>query len=86
MLPTFFRWWGRILILLAFIQILLGLQQYNASHGVFVGYYIYVLFILSSYGGISYYLYRRRKRDLETFAKSDVLYTGIRQDDVEQQS
>lgn len=79
-------WWGRILILLAFIQILLGLQQYNASHGAFVGYYIYVLFILSSYGGLSYYLYRKRKRDLEAFAKSDVLYTGIRQEDIEQQS
>jgi len=79
-------WWGRILILLAFMQILLGLQQYNASHGVFVGFYIYVLFILSSYAGLSYHLYRKRKRDIEAFAKSDVLYTGIRQDDIEQQS
>ncbi|GBC01972.1 hypothetical protein RclHR1_00440038 [Rhizophagus clarus] len=79
-------WWGRALILVAFIQILLGLQQYNASQGIFVGYYIYVLFILSAYAGLSYHLYRKRKRDLEAFAKSDVVYTGIRQDDIEQQS
>lgn len=79
-------WWGRILILLAFIQILLGLQQYNASHAVFVGYYLYVLFVLSSYGGLSYHLYRKRKRDIEAFSKSDVVYTGIRQEDIEQQS
>uniref|UniRef100_A0A1D1YGT7 Ferric-chelate reductase 1 n=1 Tax=Anthurium amnicola TaxID=1678845 RepID=A0A1D1YGT7_9ARAE len=79
-------WWGRILVLLAFIQILLGLQQYNATHGIFVAYYIYILLILASFAGLSYHLYRKRKHDLETYAKSDVVYTGVRQDDIEQQS
>ncbi|RIA99049.1 hypothetical protein C1645_748381 [Glomus cerebriforme] len=79
-------WWGRILTLLAFIQILLGLQQYNASHGIFVAYYIYIALLLSSFAGLSYHLYRKRKIELATFAKSDVLYTGVRQDDIEQQS
>jgi len=79
-------WWGRTLILLAFFQIYLGLDQYNVSYGVFVGYYIYVSLILTSYAGLSYYLYNKRRRELEKYAKSDVLYTGIRQDDVEQQS
>ncbi|CAI2171853.1 14212_t:CDS:2 [Funneliformis geosporum] len=79
-------WWGRILTLLAFIQIPLGFQQYNASHEIFMGYYAYVTLILASFAGLSYYLYKKRINDIKAFNKSDVLYTGIRQDDVEQQS
>jgi len=41
---------------------------------------------LTSFAGLSYYLYKKRKSELEKYAKSDVIYTGIRQDDIEQQS
>jgi len=79
-------WWGRILTILAFIQIYLGLELYDVSHGVFVAYYLYIALLFISFAGLSYYLYRKRKSEIEKYSKSDVLYTGIRQDDVEQQS
>ncbi|RHZ61206.1 hypothetical protein Glove_349g110 [Diversispora epigaea] len=76
-------WWGRIIALLGFAQIALGLGEYNVGKTLVFLFYIWVIFINVSYIGLACLYYRKRKSEIKNLGRSDIVYTGVGPDDGE---
>nr|CAG8537020.1 3380_t:CDS:2 [Entrophospora candida] len=73
-------WFGRSIIILAFIQIPIGLNIFNVAKAYIVGYYIYTTVIIVAYVTLSIVFLRKGENKI---GSSTVSYTEVRQDDAD---
>ncbi|CAG8459603.1 11737_t:CDS:2 [Diversispora eburnea] len=76
-------WWGRIIALLGFVQITLGLGEYNVGKTLVFLLYTWVIFIIVSYIGLAYFYVNKRRSEIKALGRSDIVYTGVGPDDGE---
>ncbi|CAH1758086.1 10527_t:CDS:10 [Entrophospora sp. SA101] len=74
-------WFGRFVVILAFVQIPIGFNLFNVSKTYIGGYFIYSMVLIITYITLSIAFWRRRKSEIRNSGRSTVLYTGVRQDD-----
>ncbi|CAJ0649607.1 12625_t:CDS:2 [Entrophospora sp. SA101] len=82
---TKLHWWfGRCLVLLALVQISLGLDLYDVNPFLLDAYYVYAGSLVFIYLVMSFLFWNKRRNQIQKYGKSSFIYTGIKkQEDYE---